>query len=90
MSPPSDGQKILPILNTTFSSSFYESAIYTSLTDKLISLKSTTLTPKSNQPIPIYTYTLCKDKGIIPIYYIYSSIGEASKKERIACLRFAP
>jgi hypothetical protein len=71
-------------LNTTFSSSFSESAIYTSLTEKITSLKSTTLTQKSNQPIPIYTYTLCKDKGIIPTYVKYNSISEASKMERIA------
>jgi group I intron endonuclease len=77
-------QKFLPILNTTFSSSFSESAIYTSLTEKITSLKSTTLTQKSNQPIPIYTYTLCKDKGIIPTYVKYNSISEASKMERIA------
>ena len=77
-------QKFLPLLNTTFSSSFSESSIYMSLTDKLVSLKSTTLTQKSNQPIPIFTYSLCKDKGIIPTYIKYSSIGEASTKEKIA------
>ena len=77
-------QKFLPLLNTTFSSSFSESAIYTSLTDKLTSLKSTTLTQKSNQPIPIFTYSLCENKGIIPTYIKYSSISEASLKEKIA------
>jgi len=85
-------QKFLPLLNTTFSSSFSESAIYMSLTDKLTSLKSTTLgllrlharTQKSNQPIPIFTYTLCKDKGINPTYIKYNSISEASTKEKIA------
>ena len=77
-------QKFLPLLNTTFSSSFSESSIYMSLTDKLVSLKSTTLTQKSNQPIPIFTYSLCKDKRIIPTYIKYSSIGEASTKEKIA------
>ena len=63
-----------------------------SLTDKLTSLKSTTLgqgrrrghTQKSNQPIPIFTYTLCKDKGINPTYIKYNSISEASTKEKIA------
>lgn len=77
-------QKFLPLLNTTFSSSFSESAIYISLTDKLTSLKSTTLTQKSNLPIPIFTYTLCKDKGINPTYIKYNSISEASSKEKIA------
>ena len=77
-------QKFLPILNTTFSSSFSESAIYMSLTDKITSLKSTTLTQKSNQPIPIFTYYLFEDKGINPAYIKYNSISEASKKERIA------
>jgi NADH dehydrogenase/GIY-YIG catalytic domain len=85
-------QKFLPLLNTTFSSSFSESAIYMSLTDKLTSLKSTTLgllrlharTQKSNQPIPIFTYTLCKDKGINPTYIKYNNISEASTKEKIA------
>lgn len=77
-------QKFLPILNTTFSSSFSESAIYTGLTEKITSLKSTTLTQKSNQPISIYIYTLCKDKGINPTYVKYNSISETSKMERIA------
>jgi|HigsolmetaGSP11D_1036233.scaffolds.fasta_scaffold05338_2 hypothetical protein len=77
-------QKFLPLLNSTFSSSFTESAIYMSLRDKLTSLKPTTLTQKSNQPIPIFTYTLCKDKGINPTYIKYNSIGEASRKEKIA------
>jgi hypothetical protein len=59
-----------------------------SLTDKLTSLNSTTLgqgqTQKSNQTIPIFTYTLCKYKGINPTYIKYNSISEASTKEKIA------
>lgn len=87
-------QKFLPILNTTFSSAFSESAIYMSLTEKLTSLKSTTLQalgpsnteykqPKSNQPIPIYVYCF-NEKGINPAFIKYNSIGEASQKEKIA------
>jgi len=80
-------QKFLPLLNTTFSSAFSESTIFKSLTEKITSLKTTTLTSKSNQPIPIYTYSLHKQgdcEAIIPTYIKYNSIGEASKMERIA------
>nr|NP_074959.1 orf699 [Podospora anserina] len=80
-------QKFLPLLNTTFSSAFSESTIFRSLTDKITSLKTTTLTPKSNQPITIYTYSLHKQgdhEAINPAYIKYNSIGEASKMEKIA------
>jgi len=83
-------QKFLPILNTTFSSSYVESAIYTSLTNKLISLKSMYDNPKdtntqvSNKPITIFVYSFDEDKGINSIYDKYDSMVEASKIEKIA------
>lgn len=83
-------QKFLPILNTTFSSSYVESAIYTSLTNKLISLKSKNYNPKdtntqiSNKPITIFVYSFDEDKGINSIYDKYNSMAEASKIEKIA------
>jgi group I intron endonuclease len=80
-------QKFLPILNTTFSSSYTESAIYTSLTSKLINLKSINSGPDtqiSNKPITIFVYSFNEDKGINPIYDQYNSMAEASKIEKIA------
>ena len=82
-------QKFLPILNTTFSSSSSESAIYTSLTSKLINLKSTDScsndhTQKSNKPVTIFVYSFNEDQGINSIFDKYNSIAEASKIEKIA------
>lgn len=79
-------KKFLPILNTTFSSSYAESAIYTSLTSKLISLKSINSldTQISNKPITIFVYSFNEDKGINSIYDKYNSMAEASKIEKIA------
>lgn len=83
-------QKFLPILNTTFSSSYAESAIYTSLTTKLINLKSINSCPddpntqKSNKPITMFVYSFNEDQSINSIFDKYNSIAEASKIEKIA------
>jgi hypothetical protein len=47
-------QKYLALLNYVFSSSFIESAINLSLSDKLASLKTTMSNHISGQSIPIY------------------------------------
>lgn len=75
-------QKYLPILNTTFSSSFSESAIYASLTSKLASLKSTQ-DHVSGQAIPTYVYGI-NNKGISKTFVKYNSITEASSNEKVA------
>ena len=75
-------QKYLPLLNTTFSSSYTETAIFETLTSKLAALK-----PKthhiSGQSIPIYAYSL-SDEGINRTFVEYKSIAEASNREKIA------
>ena len=78
-------QKYLPLLNTTFSSSYTESSIYKSLTDKLNSLKSPLNSEKSNKPIPIYVYSVSEDNNIINQDYIkYNSLAETCKMEEIS------
>jgi hypothetical protein len=76
-------QKYLPLLNTTFSSKFTESAIYSSLTSKLAALKSTPDSYVSGQPIPVYMYEVY-ETYIDEICVKYSSITEASSCEKIA------
>ena len=78
-------QKFLPLLNSTFSSSFSESDIYTSLTDKLKSLKSETLSLEinSNQPIPVFVYCM-DDTSINKKFVKYNSMAEVIKKEEIS------
>ena len=76
-------QKYLPLLNTTFSSKFTESAIYSSLTSKLAALKSTPDSYVSGQPIPVYMYEVY-ETYIDEICVKYSSITEASSSEKIA------
>lgn len=69
-------QKYLPILNTTFSSSFSESAIYSSLNSKLAELRKT----QGNiigQSIPTYVYDV-NENGISKTFVKYNSITEAS------------
>lgn len=58
-----------------------------SLTDKLTSFKSTSLTGKSNQPIAMYVYCL-NEKGINPAFIKYNSIGEARKKRKLLTVLF--
>jgi hypothetical protein len=76
-------QKYLPLLNTTFSSSFAESAIYTNLTNKLATLRSTQDSFTSGQSIPVYVYEI-KDRYINKTFVKYDSITEASSKQGIA------
>jgi hypothetical protein len=76
-------QKYLPLLNTTFSSSFSESAIYTSLTNKLAIWRSISDSFTSGQSIPIYVYEI-KDRYINKTYVKYNSITEASRNEIVA------
>lgn len=76
-------QKYLPLLNTTFSSKFTESAIYSSLSSKLAALKSTPDSYISGQPIPVYMYEVY-ETYIDKICVKYSSITEASRSEKIA------
>jgi hypothetical protein len=73
------------MLNTTFSSSFSESTIYTSLTDKLMSLKSVTLPieKKSNQPLSVFVYSL-DDNGLNPNYVKYNSMADVVRNEGIS------
>lgn len=75
-------QKYLPILNTTFSSSFSESAIYASLTSKLVALKSAQ-DHVSGQAIPTYVYGI-NNKGISKTFVKYNSLTEASSNEKVA------
>lgn len=77
-------QKFSPLLNSTFSSSFSESDIYTSLTDKLKNLKPETLSLEinSNQPIPVFVYCL-DDTSINKKLVKYNSMAEVIKKEEI-------
>jgi hypothetical protein len=76
-------QKYLPLLNTTFSSKFTESAIYYSLTIKLAALKSTPDSYVSSQPISVYMYKVY-ETYIDKICVKYRSITEASSSEKIA------
>jgi hypothetical protein len=76
-------QKYLPLLNTTFSSSFSESAIYANLTNKLATLRSTKYSFTSGQPIPVYAYEI-KDRYINKTFVKYDSITEASSKQGVA------
>ena len=75
-------QKYLPLLNTTFSSSFSESAIYSSLNSKLAELRKT----QGNllgQSIPTYVYDV-NENGISKTFVKYNSITEASSIEKRA------
>lgn len=75
-------QKYLPLLNTTFSSSFSESAIYKSLNSKLAIL-SNTQGKVTGQPLPTFIYEI-NSKGIKKTFLKYNSITEASFNEKRA------
>ena len=75
-------QKYLPLLNTTFSSSFSESAIYTSLNSQLVRLRNTEGKINS-QGIPVYVYEI-NNEGINKNFVKYNSITEASSNEKRA------
>ena len=83
-------QKFLPILNTTFSSSYSETAIYANLKDKLTNLKSMNFNLNnvdvqlSNKPIAVFVYSFNEDNGISPTFNKYNSMAETCKIEKIA------
>ena len=70
-------QNYLPLLNTTFSSSFSESAIYTNLTSKLNTFKLKSDPQLKGKAIPVYVYDI-DDKSIDINYVKYDSITKAS------------
>jgi hypothetical protein len=76
-------QKYLPLLNTTFSSSFSETQIYETLTNKLLNLKNNSVTFENGKSKEVYVYTILKDH-IDNNYYKYKSITETSQGQKIA------
>jgi hypothetical protein len=76
-------QKYLPLLNTTFSSSFSETQIYETLTKKLLNLKNNTVIYENGQSKEVYVYNILKDH-IDSNYYKYKSIIETSKSQKIS------
>lgn len=87
-------QKYLPLLNSTFSSNFSETAIFESLTQKLKSLKSINVNSPSYPPggdqdksiyygLTLWVYKLL-NTHIDPTYVKYSSLNKASQKTGIA------
>lgn len=76
-------QKYLPLLNTTFSSTFSESAIYGNLTSKLATLKLKSDFQTNGKAIPVYVYDI-NDKCIDINYVKYDTITKASHLEKVA------
>ena len=76
-------QKYLPLLNTTFSSSFSETQIYKTLTNKLLNLKNNSVIYVNGTSKEVYVYNILKDH-IDSNYYKYKSIIETSKGQNIA------
>lgn len=76
-------QKYLPILNTTFSSSFSETQIYETLTNKLSKLKNNNLVSENGKAKEVYVYNILKDK-IDSNYSNYKSIMETNQNQEIA------
>lgn len=76
-------QKYLPLLNTTFSSSFSETQIYETLTNKLLMLKNNNITPENGKAKEVYVYNILKDK-IDSKYSKYKSIIQTNKNLEIA------
>ena len=74
-------QKYLPLLNTTFSSTFSESAIFGNLTSKLATLKLKSDPHTNGKAIPVYVYDI-NDKCIDINYVKYDSITKASHLEK--------
>ncbi len=75
-------QKYLPLLNTTFSSSFSETQIYETLVKKLSILKGNGTTYVSGKSMEVYVYEIMSDH-INNEYSKYVSIIEASKRQNI-------
>ncbi len=76
-------QKYLPLLNTTFSSSFSESQIYKTLATKLSMLKDNNTIYVSGKSKEVYVYEIMSD-NINQKYAKYKSIIEASQLQKIA------
>jgi len=76
-------QKYLPLLNTTFSSSFSETQIYETLTNKLSNLKKNSVSHVNGKSKEVYVYNLLKDH-INSNYSIYKSIMVTSQGQKIA------
>lgn len=76
-------QKYLPLLNTTFSSSFSESKIYETLTNKLLNLKNNRVIHENGKSKEVYVYNILRDH-IHSNYYKYKSIIETNKGQNIA------
>lgn len=74
-------QTYLPLLNTTFSSSFSESAIYTNLKSKLAMLKSSS--SEKWQRVSVYVYEV-KNNNIKESYVKYNTISEACSEQNLA------
>lgn len=71
------------MLNTTFYSSFSETQIYETLTNKLLHLKNNNVIYQKGNPKEVYVYNILKDH-IDSNYYKYESIIETSKDQQIA------
>lgn len=76
-------QKYLPLLNTTFSSSFSETQIYETFTNKLLNLKKNSVIYVSGKSKEVYVYNILKDH-LDSNYYKYKSIIETSQGQKIA------
>jgi len=76
-------QKYLPLLNTTFSSSFSETQIYETLTNKLLNLKNNSVIYENGKSKEVYVYNILKDH-IDSNYNKYKSIAETSQGQKIA------
>lgn len=76
-------QKYLFLLNTTFSSSFSETQIYETLTNKLLNIKKNSVTHVNGKSKEVYVYNILKDH-INSNYSIYKSIIVKSEGQKIA------
>ena len=76
-------QKYLPLLNTTFSSSFSESQIYETLATKLSMLKDNNTIYVRGKSKEVYVYEITSNY-INQKYAKYKSIIEASQLQKIA------
>jgi hypothetical protein len=71
------------LLNTTFSSSFSETQIYETFTNKLLNLKKNSVIYVSGKSKEVYVYNILKDH-LDSNYYKYKSIIETSQGQKIA------
>lgn len=75
--------KYLPLLNTTLSSSFSETQIYETLTNKLLHLKNNSVIYISAKSKEVYVYNILKDH-LDSNYYQYKSRLEKSQGQKLA------